>query len=782
MKESHGNLNETIPLSPEPKNRSTGALVLFVIVALLMPICLLIYHVVLWFTEQTAIASGSAAELAWAGPIGLALQGILVTGAVAALWRFTKDERFKPVYAGWLGAALMAFPGLVLRFLGPNNDQSGSILQILICLIAVMLVIRMKRDRIDWRSNRVWLAFFLAAFGVAPFAVYGALGSPTEAILSLLAGLSLGLLAALLMESTAGNKFLDAFGIGTVLALLGSAIGYDGAQLILLAILPSFAFAIATVMPSRGAGAVLTGLLAAAGLIFFDPTELTIVLGDIALIASRSVSFAAGVGLLVGIIALLIQQMTEEDKAPGKTPLLGLLSAVAAWVIVLGLYFATGNRGFYGDRLFVILSDQADLSSVSQIEDVDERRTAAYQRLTEHANETQTELRNALDGVGVEYTPYYLVNAIEVRGGTLARLFLSVRPEVDRVIPSPRLRPAEPNEALAMSGGGPTPEGVQWNVRMIGADRVWNEFGVRGEGIVVGQSDSGVAVDHRELREQYRGLAEGDDYNWFDPWNGRPSPYDEGGHGTHTLGTILGQNGIGIAPEATWFACANLNRNLANPALYLDCMQFMLAPFPQDGDPFIDGDPSRAADVLNNSWGCPKIEGCDPNALLHAANNLRAAGIFVAVSAGNDGPNCSTVNAPLSLYGAVFSVGAIDRSGNMATFSSRGPVTADGSGRIKPDIAAPGVNIFSSVPGGDYGSSSGTSMAGPHVAGAVALLWSADPSLIGDIDRTEQLLIQTADPYTGNTAVGCFEGEIPNAAYGYGILDVYEAVQEVLGQ
>jgi subtilisin family serine protease len=319
-------------------------------------------------------------------------------------------------------------------------------------------------------------------------------------------------------------------------------------------------------------------------------------------------------------------------------------------------------------------------------------------------------------------------------------------------------------------------------VTMLGADKVWDEFGVRGEGIVVGQSDSGVDVNHPDLHDQYRGLTEGDDYNWFDPWNGKPSPYDDGGHGTHTLGTILGQNGIGIAPEATWFACANLNRNLANPALYLDCMQFMLAPFPQDGDPFTDGDTTRAADVLNNSWGCPELEGCDPNALLHAADNLRAAGIFVAVSAGNDGPSCSTVNAPLSLYDSVFSVGAIDRSGNMAVFSSRGPVSADGSGRIKPDIVAPGVDVLSSLPGGNYGSSDGTSMAGPHVAGAVTLLWSADPSLIGDIDRTEQLLIQTADPYTGSTAVGCFEGDVPNAAYGYGLLDVYEAVKEALGR
>jgi subtilisin family serine protease len=73
-------------------------------------------------------------------------------------------------------------------------------------------------------------------------------------------------------------------------------------------------------------------------------------------------------------------------------------------------------------------------------------------------------------------------------------------------------------------------------------------------------------------------------------------------------------------------------------------------------------------------------------------------------------------------------------------------------------------------------------MAGPHVVGAVALLWSADPGLVGDIDRTEQLLIQTADPYSGDTGVGCFDGDVPSVAYGYGVLDVYEAVKEALGR
>ena len=772
---------ESVVAANEPKNRSTGALVLFLLLAVPMPFCLLIYHFALWSTEQTAIASGSLANLAWAGLIGLAGQAFVVSSTIAALWYSTKDDRFKPVYGGWLVAALAAFPALLLRVIGPNNDQLGSILQTLICVIASIIVTRVRGVKIDWRANHISFGLFLAAFGVAPFVVYGALGSPTDTLLNLLAGLSLGWLAALLMESTTENKFLDAFGIGALLALLGSAIGYDGSQLILLAGLPSFEFALSALMPSRGAGMILTGLVSAAGLIFFDPTELTILLGDLGVIALRTAAFTVGLGLSVGFIALIIRYIVRAGDGYKRAQFFGVIGAAMAWMIIFVLFFSAGNRGFYGDRLFVIMKDQADLSDVSQIQNIDERRTAAYQILTAQANQTQADLRRTFDNFSIAYTPYYLVNAMEVHGGTLVRLFLSIRPDVERVIPSPRLRPVTQEGVLAMGGGDSAAGDIQWNVTMIGAEKVWNEFRVRGKGIVIGQSDTGVDVNHPALKESYRGNHEGDDYNWFDPWDSRASPYDKVGHGTHTLGTILGQNGIGIAPDATWFACANMIRTLANPALYLDCMQFMLAPFPQGGNPFADGDPARAADVLNNSWGCPKIEGCDPNALLAAANNLRAAGIFVVVSTGNDGPNCSTVDAPLSLYDSVFSVGAIDQFGNLAEFSSRGPVSADGSGRVKPDIVAPGVGVLSSLPGGSYGSSSGTSMAGPHVAGAVALLWSADPRLIGDIDRTEQLLIQTAAPYKGNRS-GCFEGDVPNAAYGYGILDVYEAVKVALGR
>jgi subtilisin family serine protease len=199
------------------------------------------------------------------------------------------------------------------------------------------------------------------------------------------------------------------------------------------------------------------------------------------------------------------------------------------------------------------------------------------------------------------------------------------------------------------------------------------------------------------------------------------------------------------------------------------------------------------------------MEGCLPDTLHVAVQSLRAAGQLMVVSAGNEGPRCSTVDAPPAIYDEAFSVGAIRRGDQVAGFSNRGPVTVDGSGLLKPDIVAPGVEIRSAVPAG-YASLLGTSMAGPHVAGAVALLWSADPSLIGDLDRTEEILATTAQPLVTSASCegpaaspvedmfatfgpgeaypvcGCEDepGSVPNNVYGWGQVDIWEAVRQVL--
>ncbi len=763
------------------KPLSTGAIVLFLLAAVGISAVIVIAQMVVWNLEQTAIADASFDFLGNAGKIWFPIQ-VLVVGGLSAIGVAGSKSALRPVYRSWMIAALVTLPAWVLQFLGPNDDQLGATIQIVLALVAgvAVLLFRRREIRVD---GRVLLALAIVPLGVWPFLLWGALGSGTDIILNLLAGLAIGLLVASLIVTTESNYFLNGVGIAVLLAIVGSAIGYDGGQLLLMAVLPAFGFVLVYLAPSLLGTTLAAGLLAAAPLIFIDPTELTIVLGDLSPWAWKAAFLMAGIGLVIGIVAWIGVRASRGD---GGSRLAGfpVWPAVIAWAAAALLYGFFGLHGFAGDRLFVIMKDQADVSKATTIQDRNERLTYVYKTLTTEANSSQADLRSTLDRYGIHYKPYYLVNSMEVDGSALVRLYLLSRPDVDRVIPSPHLRPIPALNPPMRGELTQVPQDPGWNVTMIGADKVWSEFGATGKGIVIGQSDTGADGKHPALHDSYRGLSMGsDNYNWYDPWSGSTSPNDQEGHGTHTLGIVLGKGGIGVAPGAQWMACVNLERNLGNPPVYLNCMQFMLAPFPQHGDPLKDGDPTKAAYVLNNSWGCPTIEGCDAESLRPAVQALRDAGIFVAVSAGNDGPACGTLTNPPAIYDAAFSVGAVDQSGTMAFFSSRGPVTVDNSGRVKPDISAPGVNVVSSLPGGTYGPESGTSMAGPHLAGVVALMWSANPDLIGNIDRTEQILIQTAKPYSGIETPGeCFQGGTPNDAYGYGIVDAYAAVKMALGR
>ncbi len=242
------------------------------------------------------------------------------------------------------------------------------------------------------------------------------------------------------------------------------------------------------------------------------------------------------------------------------------------------------------------------------------------------------------------------------------------------------------------------------------------------------------------------------------------------------VGDDGGSNQIGMAPGAKWIGCRNMDVGVGTPATYAECYQWFVAPTDLAGQ---NPDPSKAPDVINNSWGCPPSEGCtDPNVLLTVVQNVRAAGIVTVHSAGNDGSSCSTVADPAAIYDESFSVGATSSNDTIASFSSRGPVTVDGSNRLKPDISAPGDSIRSSTRDGGYqGGWSGTSMAGPHVAGLVALLLSANPGLAGDVDLIEGIIEQTAVPRT--TTQGCggdLPGQVPNNVYGWGRIDAVAAL------
>ncbi len=795
------------PLAARLRGRN-GSRLLTALAALGIVVAVFGLHAGAWLEAASGAQPGDPTPWITASLLQAAFVGLPV---LALAWRWP-HPRYKGIFVSWAWAAGYGLLLAPTRLLPSTQPQLLLLVQTVLTVAYWLVVRRRVRYRPPAPVYGPGLALLVGALLAWPWLALGAFGSPLDVLLALAAGTAFGYLTWSVLlagwipaqrrdpRRPRRDRFTGGLVAGVTVLLLAGALSFNGVQLLLMLALPAAAWAVlATGVPGRAYSVIAAALLA-----LMDTDGVHLAIMDPLLTAYLVAAF-----FFVLIAWLLAALSLARTPAPGGRLSYGgalVLGLAAAWIAATG--FTAGHPGYHGDRLFVVLKDQADLAAVAAEPDLAARRAAVYAVLTAHAAASQADLRADLDRMDVAYTPYYLVNALAVDGGWPVELWLKTRPEVDRILPNPTLRPA----TLTRPGlplDDQTPAAQLWNLHLIGADRVHTELGVDGSGVVIGQSDSGVAADHPELAAAYRGAAAGNDYNWFDPWYGSPNPDDYSGHGTHTLGTVLG-HAVGVAPGATWFACANLTRDLGNPALYLDCMQFMLAPFPHNGDPFVDGDPARAADVLNNSWGCPTdIEGCDPASLAPATAALKAAGIFVVASAGNDGPTCASIAAPLAIYADVLSVGAVDAQGDLADFSSAGPVTVDGSGRIKPDLLAPGVDVLSAWPGDGYNTVSGTSMAGPHVAGVVALIWSANPGLKGDIDRTTAILTATAQPFRGHLAgevapdesaapvaanlvdslavansADCLEQAdltaTPNIVAGYGLVDAYAAVQAAL--
>ncbi|MFO1493880.1 MAG: S8 family serine peptidase [Lysobacterales bacterium] len=444
--------------------------------------------------------------------------------------------------------------------------------------------------------------------------------------------------------------------------------------------------------------------------------------------------------------------------------------------------------------VLLVLRDALQVDMAVARRQGDDKLSTAVTLLQQHAERTQAPLRAWLDARGIHYRAFWVANFISIDADADTLSALAARDdlaaiELDAKLGLPPVAEEYPGPVRAITA-------IEPGVSQVNAPAVW-AMGFRGQNVLVAGQDTGYQWDHPALKAKYAGWdgsSANHNYRWHDAIGpggsggscgvSAQAPCDDNSHGTHTMGTIVGDDGgsnqIGVAPGARWIGCRNMDQGNGTPTTYSDCFQWLMAPTDLTGQ---NPNPAMAPHIINNSWGCPSSEGCTtPNILQTVVENVRASGILVVVSAGNSGSGCSTIAEPPAIYAASFTVGAVSGT-SMASFSSRGPVTVDGSNRMKPDIVAPGVNVRSSTPGNSYLALNGTSMAGPHVAGVAALLMSADPTLRRDPARIEALMRNTAvlDTVSSQLCGGVPTTTIPNPVFGYGRVDALSAVRNGLG-
>ncbi|WP_077327688.1 S8 family peptidase [Virgibacillus siamensis] len=404
------------------------------------------------------------------------------------------------------------------------------------------------------------------------------------------------------------------------------------------------------------------------------------------------------------------------------------------------------------------------------------QRSAVISELKSTSLESQQNVKKYLQqqkkkGNADNIKSFYIVNGMAVTATKEVAKNVANFAEVEKILPNETRHLFK-----AVTKNAKTPKSrlanVEWNVDQVHAPEVW-DMGIDGTGTVVASIDTGVQWDHPALKDNYRGYDEATgevnhDFNWLDTTAGESEPYDDLGHGTHTIGTMVGSepdgtNQVGVAPGAEFISVKAFTAAGGTDVDLLEAAQWILAPTDSEGNARAD----MAPDIVNNSWGGgPGLDEWYRDVVI----NWRAAGILPVFSAGNTGlfnpGGPGSVAAPAN-YPESFAVGATDSNNNLAGFSLLGPSPYD---EIKPDVSAPGVGVRSSVPGSGYeGGWSGTSMAAPAVSGVAALIHQVNSSL--SADEMEQLMMDTAIPLTDETYP-----ETPNNGYGYGLVNAYDAV------
>ncbi|MGC8873788.1 MAG: clostripain-related cysteine peptidase [Chloroflexia bacterium] len=418
-------------------------------------------------------------------------------------------------------------------------------------------------------------------------------------------------------------------------------------------------------------------------------------------------------------------------------------------------------------RLLVLLRDRPDLTPAAGIRDWGERGRFVQRRLEEVVRKHEA-LYRWLAEAGAQ--PRWLPAAGAIAATVDAALLdaLPGRPEVLSISLNRTL-----SLGPASEGERAVPTTVEWNIARIRADEVWATLGITGTRATIGNVGTGVMYTHPALVRSYRGNLGGGlfdhNYNWFDFVNGQPVPYDDVGHSTFGMGIAVGDDGgenqIGVAPGARWIAAkacdAGLGCTLED---LLAAMQWMLAPSDLNGENPL---PELRPQVVFNMWGGGM---CDPT-FQAAVQAWRAAGILPIFAIGGTGPSCGTVASPADLPES-FCAGVTDSNDNIAPFSARGPSCY---GRLKPEVAAPGVNVRSSYNDGGYATMSGTSWAAAHLAGTAALVLSADPELGPD-----QVVATITSTALCRTDLLCGGDPCANNVYGWGRIDAFEAVSLTL--
>jgi subtilisin family serine protease len=405
------------------------------------------------------------------------------------------------------------------------------------------------------------------------------------------------------------------------------------------------------------------------------------------------------------------------------------------------------------ETIFLQLARQAEVRDLNDMPNTLKRREEAVRRMREVASEEQEkavrDIRGMLDANGLEDAKISVDDRLWITNGmvvTVSGLPGGMTPPAGEEEPAKLISTLENLASVEDAAFLKDLKGViksptvttqdaaesgrrtklPWNLTQINADDAW-KAGITGEGVTVANVDTGVDVKHPALWSKYKGYSRegfGQEKTYLDATKPSPKlgdkpvePKDYNGHGTHTMGSVVGDDGqgkpVGVAPDAKFIAAAGLGEQGGEVLGLLKAMQFVTAPT----DSWGQIDAKAGADVVNHSWG-----GEGPDTTFTAAlRNMAAAGVVNVFAAGNAGETSKNQNlGDPGMWQDVVTVGAVNKHKEVASFSSKGPSPV--TDEFKPFVVAPGEGVESTLPGGSYGTYSGTSMAAPHVTGALALV------------------------------------------------------------